>query len=264
MGFLNKLERKYGHIYIPNLMGIIVAGNLITYVLNYVMPNIKIVDMLYLNKDLVLKGEIWRLISFIFVPNSSTPIWFIIGMYFTYMIGTSLERLWGEFKFNIYYFIGIITTVIIAFITGANFVTGEGVNMSLFLAFARIFPNYELLILYFIPVKVKYFAMFYWVILIISLIGVGSLMGALKILLPVINFLIFFGKEVFEELVFKKKVVGRKKKFEKASRYVENEHKCVVCGITEDDDKEMEFRYCSKCTGRKCYCMNHIRNHEHN
>lgn len=264
MKFLNKLERKYGNIYIPNLMGLIIAGNIITYVLNYTIPDIKIVDMLYLNKDLVLKGEVWRLITFIFIPSFTSPLWFIIAMYFNYMVGTSLERLWGEFKFNIYYFIGILTTVTIAFVTGSNALTGNGINMSLFLAFARIFPNYELRIFYIIPVKVKYFAMFYWVILIINLIGARSLITALIILLPVINFLIFFGKEVFQEFIFKKKVVTRKKKFEKSSRVIENGHKCIICGITEKDDKEMEFRYCSKCTGRKCYCINHIRNHEHN
>ncbi|WP_300381557.1 rhomboid family intramembrane serine protease [Clostridium sp.] len=264
MKVLNKLERKYGDIYIPNLMALIIAGNIMVYVLNYAIPDIRIIDILYLNKELVLRGEIWRLITFIFVPSLTSPFWFIIGMYFSYMVGTSLERLWGEFKFNIYYFIGILTTIVISFITGTDFLTGEGINMSLFLAFARIFPNYELLIFYIIPVKVKYFAIFYWIILIIKLIGSGSLITALIILLPVINFLIFFGKEVFEEFVFKKKVVGRRKKFEKSSRVVENEHKCFICGITEKDDKEMEFRYCSKCKGRKCYCENHIRNHEHN
>ena len=264
MKVLNKLERKYGNIYIPNLMGLIIAGNIITYVLNYAMPDIRIVNMLYLNKDLVLRGEIWRLITFIFVPSSTSPLWFIIAMYFNYMVGTSLERLWGEFKFNVYYFIGIVTTIAIAFVTGSNAFTGSGINISLFLAFARIFPSYELRLFYIFPIKVKYLAMFYWVILIINLIGARSLITVLIILLPVINFLIFFGKEVFQEFVFKKKVVTRKKKFEKSSRVIENEHKCIICGITEKDDKEMEFRYCSKCSGKKCYCMNHIKNHEHN
>ena len=40
-------------------------------------------------------------------------------------------------------------------------------------------------------------------------------------------------------------------------------HKCTVCGRTDVTNPELEFRYCSKCKGYYCYCMDHINNHVH-
>lgn len=261
MNFLNKLERKYGRYAIKNLMLYIVAANFFVFLLSmFGMGNI--VDLLKLDPTLILKGQVWRLVSFLLVPPNSSPIFILFTLYFYYLVGNGLEQEWGSFKFNFYYFIGVITTILASFISGGSITTATYLNLSLFLAFAKIYPDFEVLLFFILPIKIKYLGYFNWVFLALAFI-VGNLSVKMAVLAALLNYFIFFGKETILGFKHKGNAYKRRSTYEKQIPKKSSMHKCCVCGITEKDDPNMEFRYCSKCSGSHEYCQNHLFSHEH-
>lgn len=231
------------------------------FVMTYLDPTGTFVSRLYLDPHLVLKGEVWRLFTFIFIPPTFSMIFVIFILYFYYMIGFGLERQWGSFKFNLYYLLAIIGTIVAAFVSGQR-VTAVYINLSLFLAFARIYPDYEILLFMILPVKVKYLAWFNWIVFGYTII-VQPLPAKLAAIVSLINYFIFFGKSLMLDIRRKSKGYYKRKKFQRKVNKDYTIHKCTVCGITEKDDPRMEFRYCTKCEGDYEYCMKHLKNHEH-
>ena len=262
MDWLNKLERKIGNFYIRNLMLIIISGTILIYGFTILTNDFTLVNNIALVPSKVMQGELWRLVTFIFVPSSYSIISFIFSMYFYYLAGTGLEHEWGEFKFNFYYFVGMLTTIIVSMITGAS-ATGTFINLSLFLAFAKVYPNFQVLLFFIIPIKVKYIAILNWVIIGYNFLLAGSVGAKILTLVPLLNFFLFFGKDILTGTTTGAVNYRRQQKFRAQIKEKEIIHKCVVCGITEKEDPKMDFRYCSKCSGKKCYCENHIRNHDH-
>lgn len=261
MNWINKLERKFGKFAIRDLIKYIVGLNAIVFVLVYVTRSYEIMHLLALNPSRVLQGEVWRLITYIAIPPDTSPLFIIFALYFAYMIGTALEQEWGSFRFNLYYLIGMLGTTIAAFITGGS-VSGVYLNLSLFLAFARIYPDYEILIFFIVPVKVKFMA---WLQLFI--IGYTVLTQPipqkLAALVSLLNYFIFFGKDSIRRSKLTRQTYYNRKRFQSKMPTKTYIHKCTTCGITEKEDPDMEFRYCSKCEGDYEYCMDHLRNHEH-
>ncbi len=257
--WLNKLERNYGRYAISGLMKYIVAANLAVFLLEVINPGLE--ANLMLIPQAVMAGQVWRLITFILIPPATSAFWILFTLYFYYIIGMGLEQAWGSFKFNIYYLVGMIATIIVSLIGGSP-ATGVFINLTLFLAFASIYPNHEVLLFFILPVKVKYLGILNAVLLAQQFImgGVGI---KLMILASLANYFIFFGKDFIELFKTKKKVKRNKEKFKVIEMKDYVRHRCTVCGITERDDPNMEFRYCSKCSGHKEYCMNHLKNHEH-
>ena len=172
MTWLNKLERKFGKYYIANLMLIITMGSAACYLFSMINP--QIITLFSLDPAKILQGQIWRLITFVFVTPSSSAL-YIFTIYFYYIAGSSLEHEWGEFKFNVYYFVGILSTIIVAFIS--YFLLSAGIsltvsslsnyysniylaatlmNLSLFLGYAKLYPEREVLLFFLIPVKIKW------------------------------------------------------------------------------------------------------------
>jgi hypothetical protein len=270
MKWIYKLERKYGRYAIENLMKYIVILNAISFVILVLMRMPWLKDALVLSPSSVLRGEIWRLVTFVFLPPTTSIIWIAISLYFYYMIGQMLESYWGSFRLNLYYLLGIIGTIIGAFIIwnwGYSFhgVDGTYINLSLFLALAKIYPDFELRIYFLIPVKIKYLGYIYWAYLIFSLIGLGWPFRVAAIA-SLINYFIFFGFSFTKDIKNIKRTHKRKKQFNNFKVIKPEEftyHKCTVCGITEKDNPDMDFRYCSSCQGDYEYCMDHLKNHEH-
>ena len=178
------------------------------------------------------------------------------------MIGTGLEQAWGSFKFNMYYLTGVLLTVIVTLASRSFFGTAGYLNLSLFLAFATIYPDHELLLFFILPVKMKYLAILDVLLLVEGMIT-GGLPAVLMVSASLANYLLFFWNDFLAMIKLKKTVKKSKKKFKVIEMKDYVRHRCTVCGITERDDPNMEFRYCSKCSGHKEYCMNHLKNHEH-
>ncbi|MFQ9801589.1 MAG: rhomboid family intramembrane serine protease [Clostridia bacterium] len=274
MSILDKLERKLGRFAIPHLMRYIIIGNIAAYIMSLI--NYEYFSYLILDPDLVMKGQVWRLLTFIFIPEGAggTNILMVaISLYFYYFIGSALEARWGAFRFNVYYLIGILATIATSFIF-KGYGTPSYINESLFLAFATLFPELQVMLFFIIPIKVKWLGILSGGLLILQFITSNSLSSRAFIIVAMLNYILFFGPQ----LVAKIKAARRRQKFTQAvnssrSPYtspskgkVINDvpfHKCHVCGKTELDDPNMQFRYCSKCNGNFEYCMDHINTHEH-
>ena len=169
MKWLDKLERKFGKYYIHNLITIIVAMNAIIYLLYYLSGGAANVSNLALIPQKVMQGEVWRLITFIFIPPKSSPLFIFFTLYFAYLAGKGLENAWGGFKFNVYYFCGVLVTIIVSLLTGTS-ADASYLNLSIFLAFAMLYPDMEVLLFFLIPIKIKYIAYFDFAIIAISII----------------------------------------------------------------------------------------------
>lgn len=190
MNLLNKLERKFGRYYISNLMLYIVIGTGIVFAFQYLFSEIPLLYFLTFNKASIMHGQIWRIISFIFIPESLNPLEMVFWLYLYWMIGSSLENCWGGFNFNVYYFSGVLFAVVGGFTTG--YAAVYYLNLSLFLAMAAVNPNMQLLLFFFIPVKMKWLA---WAdaAYLIYLFIINSWGVRVTILFSLLNFLLFFG-----------------------------------------------------------------------
>ena len=254
---------------IPNLMRYITAANVAMWVLGAI--NRSFLGVLTFDPALILHGQIWRLVSFIFYPPSMGLLAFL-AFWFYYWIGSTLEAQWGTGQFTIYYFSGVILTVLYGFII--YFITGRSVNLgseyiylSMFFSFAVLYPDMQVLFMYIIPIKIKYLAIVDAVFFAYSVIA-NSFPVNLLPLVALINFFIFCGGELFASLPRRpsKNTVNFRQESARIRREQKDKlytHKCAVCGRTDVDHPELEFRYCSKWQGYHCFCSDHINNHIH-
>lgn len=238
------------------------------------------------NPGLILRGQIWRLLTWVFIPLNSADglsgIFFTaIALYFYYFIGSTLEREWGAGRFTIYYLFGMALHIVYGFIVYFAFnaiisINPMYLNLSMFFAFAVLFPDFTVRLFFIIPIKMKWLAIVnagFFIIQIISglIFPHVHVLVALMPLVALLNFLLICGHELLVLIQpIKKKaspnVINFKKEAKRVKREVSNmpyRHKCCVCGITDLDDPAMEFRYCSQCTGYHCFCSTHINNHIH-
>lgn len=195
--WLYRLEYKYGRKAIPNLMMTVVIGMALVYVADLLNPTINLAGYLYLSRDALLRGQVWRLFTFIFLPPQSTPVFIVLSLYFYYWIGGSLESTWGSFRFNMYYLFGVIGAIISCLITGSA--DNYFLNMSLFFAFAVLYPDMQVLLFFFIPIKVKWLALLDAVLFLFSFIT-GSWPVRIAIVMSLVNFFLFFGPDFIKRI----------------------------------------------------------------
>ena len=280
--WLDRFCYKHPRLSIPGLMRYIVIGNVLVFLLDLFSTGGAGIatTLLGFNSTAILHGQIWRLVTFVFVPYSSSNLFFFaITLYFYYFIGTALEREWGSNKFTIFYFFGVLLNIAVGFLVGAA--SMYYVNMSMFFAFATLYPDLQFLLFFIIPVKAKWLAWFdaaYFAIVVLrSLLG-GHVLLALLPVVAVLNYLLFFVSDISNQVSYWKRRAGfranaRPKNrsgggpkvvnFHDAKTKEGYLHKCAVCGKTDVTDPQMEFRYCSRCNGYYCYCADHINNHIH-
>lgn len=260
MKLLYRLERKFGKFAIKDLMRYIIFANALVYILEMVMPGFSYNLMFDLPS--ILQGQVWRVFTFVFIPPDANLIFIILALYVNYLIGSSLEHEWGTFKFNIYYLLGVIGIIIGASITNLS-MNNYYLNLSLFFAFAKLFPDMEFLLFFVLPVKVKYLGWISWGFFIFSVLF-GPIPIKIAAITAIINYFIFFGKDIVTGRKHARSSHVRKKNFQSKVRVLrEHLHKCEICGRTEQDDPDLEFRYCSKCDGQHEYCMEHLFTHTH-
>ena len=272
--WLDKMERRFGRYAIRNLTMYLLAGYAIGYLLSFTMP--QLLTYFTLEPALILKGQVWRLLSWVIIPPNDNIIFVIFMMLLYYSLGNTLESYWGAFRYNVYIFSGILFTVIGAFIVNGLIggITGFGslystyyINMSIFLACASIMPDYQLLLYGIIPIKMKWLAVLDVVLLAVDAVQ-GGLIIRIVIIASLLNLIIFFfcNRNLHGH---SPKQAARRKKFQKQISRPQNQyaggakHRCAVCGRTELDNPTLEFRYCSKCNGNYEYCQDHLFTHEH-
>lgn len=287
MRWLDKLERKYGKYAIHNLMNYIIILYAVGFVVQIAAPQMY-TQFLALDPAAILHGQIWRIFTFIITPPTTSYFFILFSLYLYYLIGRVLEYQWGAFRFNLYFFSGmllhVLASILIYLIWGINLSYGTYyLNLSLFFVYIALYPDAQFLLFFILPIKAKVLGWIegaYFAVTIVAgfFVPVGSslwfsLMNAGILALPansvaalvsLLNFLIFFlagrgnrftPKEVKRRQVYRQKI--------KAARPPQGTHRCAICGRTEKDGDNLEFRFCSKCVGNYEYCQDHLFTHEH-
>ena len=267
-------------------MKYIVIGNILVFILDsFSTGGVGAASaLLSFNPSAILQGQVWRIVTFIFVPYVSGRgmtgfFWLAVMLYFYYFIGTTLEREWGAAKFTVFYGFGVLLNILVGFLVGGA--TMHYVNLSMFFAFATLFPDMQVLFFFIIPMKIKWLAwldaaFFLWTIL--RMLFTGYPLLALLPVVAILNYLLFFASDIGDTLSYWTGRLGKKTgrgsgpkviNFNRARTKTKPGakeaflHKCAVCGKTDVSDPDMEFRYCSRCNGYYCYCADHINNHIH-
>ena len=278
MKFFNEMERKYNRYAIPNLMYYIVilyAVGLAVYVVNPVIFWRIYKGYLCLDGRAILHGQIWRLVTFLIFPPSFgsfrfTSVFFgIIALFMYHSLGQTLENVWGSFRFNVFFLMGVLTQGLACLIGYVVFkqewmLTTGFLNSSIFLAFAMYFPDAQFLLFFVLPVKAKWLAVAESAVYLYSFIF-GGAAERCELVVSLANILIFF-LMTRNYRRYAPKEIRRKNNFKKETKILpkgSTRHRCAVCGRTELDWAELEFRYCSKCEGNYEYCQDHLYTHKH-
>jgi len=256
MKWIDRAERNFGHLAIPNLLRLIAGFNALAFILYKVSPHF--LKAIELDPAAVMRGEVWRLVSYIFIPSIGGPItdWLFAALYIWYLwwLGDGLESAMGSFRLNLFYALGMIGTTVAAFFSHANFATAM-LNSSLLFVFARFYPDMMIYLMGLIPVKVKWMAWF---------TGLGLLVGflfnswdyRLAVIAAFANFFVFFGRELFQDARNRSETQTRRAKFADAQRPDDEAlHRCEVCGRTESGEPDLEFRVAKD--GHE-YCLEHL------
>lgn len=259
---------------VPNLMLYIVIISLAVWLLSIMDPSKTLMSFFVFSPERILKGEVWRLVSFVFVPQSLS-FWELLFFYFYYWIGNVLEKEWGTPRFNIFLISGVLLTAvygfIIYFITKQSIaVTTYFIYLSMFFSFATLFPDVQVLFMFIIPIKVKWLAYLDAAFFLLSMLTQSFPFNLLP-LVAVLNYLVFFGDDLFSSLRSNKARYNKttvnfnreKQKIKYEQKNASYTKKCAVCGRTDTDYPDLEFRYCSRCAGYHCFCQDHINNHIH-
>lgn len=348
--FDRKMERRLGRYAIRNLSLALIISYFFGYLMYFI--NADFLNYLTLNPYAIVHGQIWRLITWVIVPPSTDNLFFfLIMLLFYYSIGTALERTWGTWRYNVYIFSGLLFTIFGAFIMmgvayfvdpGTIAAYGAGtyfanysryfstyyVNMSIFLAYAVTFPDMQVLLMFIIPIRVKWLGVIYAAFLVYDVIF-SNFAVRIAIIASLLNFIVLWirsgslrrldPRQMKRQSDYRRGVrtgswqrgedgwmhasgngkaggdgrwkdtddvhrTGWKKQSSGAGetgagaqngsgadergRVIHHDfrqplHRCAVCGRTELDDPNLEFRYCSKCQGNYEYCMDHIFTHIH-
>lgn len=290
---MSPFERKFGKYAIRNLSFVLVFCYAVGYLLQLVDRSGFVLSWLTLNPYAILHGQIWRLVTWILIPPSSGGIFFtLLMLYFYCSIGTSLERTWGTYRYNVYLFQGMLFTIagsfllmgycylfkpkiplmdinltintpdeyftVIAMVFSTYFI-----NMSIFLAYAATFPDAQVLLMFIIPIRVKWLGVIYAVMLLFEFLGT-NVYGKFAIGASLLNFVVFFLTSR-NMMHLNPKQIHRRQEFKRDVRRNTGitKHKCAICGRTEVDSPQMQFRFCSKCDGNYEYCEEHLYTHTH-
>lgn len=240
MALIDRLERKYGRLAVPGLVFVLVGFQAVVWLMTTIQPGF--LSHLLLHRSLLGAGELWRLITWTFIPAVWSPIAVFFMVWVMVMIGRALEAEWGAFRVNLYLLGGIVAQVVGALVFG-SVPSSAFLYTTLFLAFAMLFPDRELLLFFILPVKIKYLGMISGALVVLSLISAKSTLGQVSIVCGMLNFLVTFGPGFFKRMGQRTKVSQRRAEFQTAVAQVQEcFHRCEDCGKTDVTDPKLEFR----------------------
>jgi len=277
MSWLRRIERQLQPLAIPNLTIILIVGMVAAYLVSVFNPEIG-AQMEFRPKAVLFKGEVWRLITFLFIPgvggdiNPISLLLFVFYLMFLHLMGSALEASWGTLRYNVFVLISYLSSIFAGVLGGAIFGDdAAGTNLflyeSIFLAFAWLFPDFEILLFFILPVKVKWLALLAVVQLTIQfLAGLATFtstgwLDCVLILASTVNISVFLGRDIANHLRYRNKRMLRR--FENMHAKPTARHACIVCGATDLTHPDREFRYCTQCKGTPAYCDQHLAGHQH-
>ena len=303
---LDNLQRRVNRFFfrnrdkgIPNLMLYIILGNALVMIMSLINGGDKLYYLLNFDKNLILQGQVWRLVTYVFTQSGGGIIQ-LLFLYFFYMLGRMVEISMGTFKFNLFYLSGVLLMDVFAMIfcpivpevitsleeynmlytvlpMYAN--TAYYLHLSLILVFATTHPDSQFMLFFIIPIKAWLIAVVYLVLVLVEVINLTyPVLYFPHNLFPLValgNYFLFMGKDIVNLMPLSWRMKARKTSAKKGPKVVEfrsanktantanYNHRCEVCGRTDVTNPELEFRYCSRCSGYRCYCEDHINDHTH-
>ena len=260
MKVIDYLDRKIGRYAVPNLTIYLIAGQSFFYLM-YMTGKLER-GATYLSAQALMAGEWWRLFTLPFDPPRQGLIFTLFAWYFFYLMGSTLEEHWGAFRYNAYLLLGCILTIAASFLVPEYPVSNVFLGGSIFLAFATLFPDFQILLFFVLPVRIKWLALLTGLGYAYQLLF-GDWATRLLVLAAISNYLIFFARDIFLNLRY-----GQRQLVKKSVRMTQRadtgpRHRCSSCGITDQSHPEMDFRYCPQCDGQHGYCQEHIFSHQH-
>ena len=294
MNWLEKLNAKYGRFAIRNVTRYMVFAHLLGYVFYYAQlyTQISFFSWLVFEPSYILHGQIWRLVTWILVPSSSFSFWEVLFVLCLLMLGDNLERAIGSFRMTVYFLGGILLSdigaMLLYLILGLPLInlTAYYLLFSLYLMLGLFMPDAEVRLYFILPIKMKwmllvYAGLFAYDIINSYLSGGWILMiySCAEMILALVNLLIFVAS-CKKRMSFRQSAAQAARRQQYRSQvnqgYRQNRggaqvhpaahnavHKCCICGRTDVTNPELTFRYCSKCTGGREYCNDHLFTHEH-
>ncbi len=259
MSWLDQLEKRFRPFALPGVTVYLIAGQTLVYAAALTNPAVR--ANVALIPARVFEGELWRLVTFLFYTPDINAIFAFFGWYLFYLMGSSLENQWGVARYNLFLLIAYIATLAAAFlgnpeVPSMNFYIGG----SVFLAFAYLFPDFQIYLFFILPIKVKWLALITWIGYFLRF-TFGTWTDRWLVLAATGNFLLFFGRDILMAMRSRRtRMANQAREIRMQNQPV---HRCVVCGVTDKDNPAMDFRYCSKCVDSPCYCGDHIRDHRH-
>lgn len=269
---------------VPNLMLYIVLGTAVVYLITELSGNYYLYSLLYFDRNLILQGQVWRLITYPLTYNAGNLLLTAISLFCYYSLGRAMENVWGTLRFNLFYLTGVVMMDIYCLIFG-GYASVTYLNLSLFLSYATMYPDAHFLLFFIIPVKAWIFALLDLILVVVDLFG-SPFPSNLFSVISLANYFLFFGKDVLNVIPMSWRVNARRL-FRKGQNKASTQrpkviqfnagsyeastaapkapytHRCTVCGRTDISHPDLEFRYCSRCNGYYCYCEDHISNHSH-
>jgi len=259
MSWLDKLEKWFRPFALPGVTLYLIVGQTIVFAATLSNPNVRANVVLIPAR--VLEGEVWRLVTFVFDPPLTNAIFAFFAWYLFYLMGDALENQWGVARYNIFLLIAYLATLVAAFLGNPGAPSSNlYIGGSVFLAFAHLFPDFQIFLFFILPIKVKWLALITWIGYFLRF-TLGTWTERWLVIAAISNFLLFFGRDILLTMRSRRHRMARQVREIKLQN--EPVHRCVVCGVTDKDDPAMDFRYCSRCAGSPCYCGDHIRDHRH-
>lgn len=215
-------------------------------------------DRMVLEAGRVRSGEIWRLATFLFIPPADNLLFFLCHLYFTWLMGQGLERAWGAAGFNGFYWTGAAFTIGAAFAVPGRPVGNGFLHLSMFLAFARIYPDFTILLFFVVPVPVRYLGYLAWIFLALG-VAAGDSVTRLAIAAGLANYSLFLGRGHLAEI---RDALRRGRTAPPSAAAIRAEapvHHCAACAKSERDGRDLEFRVCTACAEE--WCMEHLAGH---
>jgi membrane associated rhomboid family serine protease len=260
MKLLDALDKKIGRFAIPNLTIYLIAGQSFFYLMDKTGKLDR--GATYLSAGMLMQGEWWRLLTLPFDPPRQSLIFTLFAWYFFYMLGSTLEEHWGAFRYNVYLLLGCLMTVAASFLVPDFPISNGFLAGSVFLAFATLFPDYQILLFFVLPVRIKWLALLTWLGYAYQIVF-GDWGTRLMVLAATSNFLIFFARDIMANARYGRRKLVKKAAVLASPKEKETRHRCTTCGITDQSHPQVDFRYCPQCKGQFGYCQEHIFSHQH-
>ncbi len=243
------LERHAPWLGTPGVLRAVVMLNALMFALLALDPDY--VEMLWLEPEKIRQGEVWRLVTYIFIPQTQSMFWMFFVLLFMWFLANALEEAWGALKLNVFYLTGMVGCTVAAFFFGGA-PANTFLNLSLFFAFATLAPDYEIFLFFILRVKVKYLAWVFAGFLVLQTVA-APLAAKAAMVASLANYLLFFGPGFIKGRIEAENSRARRKKFAPAA--ADTLHRCVQCDRTEASNPELEFRVSGD--GQE-YCLEHL------